>query len=377
MASPLSAVSDAYAFAGWSEDPKGICLPDAVTKSLIAAIMPAARKSFEKHVELDRLEAVPQLNRHRILIPAPQLAWDQSCRLVVDALEKYVPPLGERARYVVDAKKRWKRIQVEPGDAWGRCLYPEDKTREKAMIDFGSDGTICDAVYIAHEMGHLLAGDLSQEKKLVSDDYYPRKSLSEVQSFFSQHALYAHLMRDDRSAFLKDEAHLHFVAEITRSIYNCMLSVAALEACRALEKGVKDTDIRQQCRETLEAKLGPSWEAFGPAASLAARAAEDMLLLKNTLWGIHAHAGGAIIAAGLFERYIAATQMQKDAIFEALYCTGRRNTVAEVLAAAGIETEPQLDAFMSDSVWAATQPLQELYRHVKGRARSASLTGAS
>jgi hypothetical protein len=375
MVRPLSPVSAIYAFPGWAEDSKGICLPDDVVKALVDALLPAARTIFEKHAELDRKEAVPHLSRHRILIPAPQLAWDQSCRLVVDALEKSVPPLGERARYVVDAKKRWKRVQVEPGDAWGRCLYPEDKTREKAIIDFGSDGTICDAVYIAHEMGHLLAGDMSQEKKLVGDDYYPRKSISELQSFFAQHALYAYLMQDPRTSFLKEEAQLHFIAEITRSVYNCVLSIVAIEAFRQSEKGVKEADIRQQSGDTLEKMLGPGWEFYAPAAKLAASGAEDLLLLKNTLWGIHAHAAGAIIAAGLFERYAAAPQPRKDAIFEALYCSGSRNTAIEILAAAGIVTDAELNAFMSDSVWAATHPLQELYRQGRSGAKSATFAG--
>ena len=361
MTDQFSQACDVYALPGWAEDPKGICVPDVVISALLEALLPAARPVFEKHLELEKKELVPELNRHRILIATPQLSWEQSCKLVAAALEATVLSLGERAHHVVEAKKRWKRVQVEPGDCWGCCVYPEDPSRQKAVIDFGSDGTICDSVYIAHEMGHLLAGDMSQERKLLGKEYLPRKSMGELQSFFTQHALYSYLMNEPRASFLKHEALLHFMAEITRSIYICVAGAAALEACRQHEKGARDIAIKKQCAESLEKMLGPSWASFGRAAWLAENGADNIGEIQNMIWELHAHAAAAIIGGGLYSRYAASDPKRREALIEALYCTGRKNTVLDVFAAAGIADRKELDRFMSDSVWAAVEPLQRFH----------------
>lgn len=362
----MQQVSNIYAMPGWAENPKGNCLPDAVAKALIDAVLPAVRGVFEKHQALEKAGAAPELNRHRILIPAPRVPWEQSCKLAVGAINAASTELGERAEGVVIAKKRWKIVEAEPGDSWGFTRYPENPAKEKAMIEFGADGTICDAFYVAHELGHLLASDLAQEKRIPAPEFMPRGHLLELQGYFTQHALYAWLLRDPKGAFLKDEAEQHFIAEVTRSLYNIPVALAAVEAHRQHEKGDKDAVIKKQIADNLQKWLGASWESFAPAARLAQAGAEDVRALEFAVRNLHSYSAAAIMGAGLHERYNAMPPEKRAAVIEALYATGFRNTISDVLLAAGVD-DKGLGQFMSDSAWAAAEPLQRL--HSQGRLR--------
>ena len=368
----MQQVSNIYAMPGWAESPKGPCLPDAVAKALLDAVLPAVRGVFEKHQALEKAGAVPELSRHRILIPAPRVPWEQCCKLAVSAINAASTELGERAEGAVIAKKRWKITQAEPGDSWGFTRYPEDPAKEKALIEFGADGTVCDAVYVAHELGHLLSSDLAQEKKIPAAEFMPRIHLLELQGYFTQHALYAWLLRDPRGAFLKDEAEQHFIAEVTRSMYNIPIALAAVEAHRQHEKGDKDAVIKKQIAENFQKWLGPAWETFRPAARLAQAGAEDVRALEFAVRNLHSYSAAAIMGAGLYERYVAMPADKREAVIAALYCTGNRNSVSDVLLAAGVD-EKGLGQFMSDSAWAAAEPLQRMHSQNRMRKSEAAV----
>jgi len=118
--------------------------------------------------------------------------------------------------------------------------------------------------------------------------------------------------------------------------------------------------------------LGRNWASFEHARWLAAEGAEQATPVQNMVWGIHGHAGSALIGAGLFARYQIAKPEQRDAIVEALYCSGNKNTILDVLAAAGVTSETELDKFMDDAIWAAADPLQQIYAEErKNRTRQA------
>ncbi len=52
--------------------------------------------------------------------------------------------------------------RTDPGEADGYCEPPGWQGRVTAKIFYQYDGTINDAVYLAHELGHLLSNDLAQ-----------------------------------------------------------------------------------------------------------------------------------------------------------------------------------------------------------------------
>jgi oligoendopeptidase F len=363
MPGSIDPVISYYALPGWAENPQGICMPDAVVKALLGAMLNVSKPVFEKHLDLMRKGLVPDINRHRILIDAPRMPWDESCKLVQMAVEANLPDIAERAKAALNNQARWKRVEVETGDCWGRT-HQEDM-KAPAWVEFGADGTISDAVYIAHELGHLIAADYCSEKQLPAPEFYPRKHMVELQSFMVQHALYDYAMQPERLPLLRNAATQHYIAEVARSIYHCALSLIALEAHNMDEIGKTEAAVKTLCAQSMLKALGPRWDSFHNAQWLAKNGANQMVHIQNMAWSIHSHSGAAIIGAGLYSRYRAAKPEQRQKIMYALYSTCGRNTVMDVLEAAGVATQEALEQFMSESLWATADPLQQL--HARGR----------
>ena len=139
---------------------------------------------FEKHVVLDRMGGkVPDLNRHRMKITEPEISIEQSCQLVVDAFSCFDKKLGDYAAEVLADPARRIFTKVEPGKAVGCCSLPgQEDNNSHSIIHYQYDETISDAVYIAHELGHALSGDISGKvfRKSTCGRYRPF-----LRSFFS------------------------------------------------------------------------------------------------------------------------------------------------------------------------------------------------
>lgn len=355
MAGEIDPIISYYAMPGWAENPDGICLPDAVVKSLLSAMLPVTRSIFEKHTDLARRGMAPDINRHRILIEAPVLPWAESLKILGTAVESQLPEIAARAGAVLANPARWHKVEVEAGDCWARTHHDDPKT--PAFSEFGSDGTVSDMVYAAHELGHLVATDYCLELQ----QFNPRRHMVELQSFLVQHALYDWAMHNDAVPQLRRAAAQHYVAEVTRSIYHCTLSLIALEAHNLDDSGKTEAAVKTLCAQSLLKTLGPRWEDFHNAAWLASNGANQMVHVQNMAWCIHSHSGAALIGAGLYARYRAAKGDQRRKIADALYATGSKNTVMDVLDAAGVKTQEELDRFMSESLWAVAEPLQQLH----------------
>lgn len=230
----LNPATEKYAYPSytWQEDGKGFYFPDAAMEAFIVRAAPVTRELFETHLLLDKAPGqVSPLNRHRLLIPQPQISWEESIALILGAFNDFDPVLAEKAARITDDPLRWKLVSVEAGGGAGRCICADTEPNPGpfAIIEFEQDGTINDAVYIAHELGHALADDASHWSG-------KKWHMGEIQAYFTQHILYDFL-RAHSNQHLRHAAETHFIGEITRDLYQIPISLGALAAERGFHQG--------------------------------------------------------------------------------------------------------------------------------------------
>lgn len=287
----------AYPYLPWQNDEGGFYFPDFSIHPFIDEAISVTKRIFERHLETQ--ESLSPLNRHRLLIAEPNLSWEESCNLVIEAFTDFHPKLGEKAKEVIQNQNRWKVKKTSIGEAKG-CCHPancETNSTPYAIIEYEYDETINDAVYIAHELGHLIADDFMNKAGFSYSD--GKRHMNEVQAFFTQHILYAYLSKHPDTR-LKQVGQSHFIGEITRSLYSLPIGIGALEAEKAAIKNTSAVDVKTVYESVLEQWLGDRWTQYNRAVRLANEIQDPR---KRDDWGIcnlHQHPMASIIATGVF-----------------------------------------------------------------------------
>jgi len=365
MPIPLKTEKYAWLDLPWQKDDYSIYLPDAVLDALFDAARPRLREAFEKH--LDAQDGLSPLNRHRLLIPEPQLTLEQSFDLVIRAFDSFDPRLGAKARAVIADPSRWQLEKTETGEAWGKNDdSPPGDGKPRNIIRYFHDGTISDPVYIAHELGHLMANDFAQDAGVDHQHAFHLNPshLWETQGFFGQHVLYDYLMSGKEGPDLKKAATTHFIGEIAREAYEWPALIAYIKYLRK-----ESSDQPPLVNQWLGERAGefarlkyldtltddPKTKSF----------LDDVETKRNQYWQMHGgHATAAALATGFFHIAKDNPELRKKIVDALLIDSGEKRHIVKVFSAAGIETEPDLKKFgalavsdmMAPLLAAASQP---------------------
>lgn len=339
----------------WGEDHSGFYFPDSVVDPFVEEAEKKTVGVFEIHLN-ETEKGLSPLNRHRLLIREPQLSWEESCDLVIAAFERFHPGLGAKAKEVIQNRDRWILDKTEIGEAAGCCHPANCKTNPKpyAVIKYSYDGTINDAVYIAHELGHLIADDYINEAGFTYQD--GKRHMAEVQAFFTQHVLYDYLASHP-DVELRQAARNHFVGEITRSLYSLPMGIGALEAENAALSEQSDDIIRASYSTTMRTWLGERWPEYEKAKRLSDHVTDAK---KRDDWGIcelHQHPMASIIATGLFLQASQTGRQQRERIASSLFGGEGPKNIADVVLDSGIDNKQSLKLLARDSINYIAVPL--------------------
>lgn len=343
----------AYAIYPWQQDEKGYYFPDFIVDAVLRAAKDVTESSFATYVALDRQGGIlSPLNKHRLLLPKPELLWEQSCDLVVEAFAAFDPRLGNRAREVMMDSARWETEKVIPGEAGGCCKLVNQEGDEPplAVIEYQYDGTICDPVYIAHELGHLFAADFSQVSGAP-----PRQHMAEVQAFFMQHVLYDYLMKHANED-IRAAATRHYIGEITRGLYKMPLALGALEVEHAADKGAEAVPYGH----IMTSWLGENWGYFESADKLGKNIDQAGERDQRGLRHLHGHSMASILARGLFAAAAQSAGADRQHIADIVLGRNGPKNIVDALSSAGGVSEDRLEKFCREAVGQAIAPLTAL-----------------
>lgn len=343
----------AYPSYPFEEDSSGFYLPDAVIDPVVQALKPVLRGTFERHLALESAGSLPALSRHKILIPEPRLSLEESFSLVVRAFESFDTRLGVMAREAIEDKSRWRLEKVEAGLAGGGLVTPGNDYNEtgSAMVSYQYDGTINDAVYIAHELGHLFAHD---NGGAGGDD--EKRHMGEIQAFFTQSILY-HSLMNGSSAVLKRAATQHFCGEMTRGLYDVVVGLAALES----EKIVGAPMISANKYDIIMNDfLGPHSRRL-IHASYVGDNISDFKARDFGIGELHRHSMASIIADGLLDRALRGKLGDRNQLIDVLYGPRAKGGIYGLFDAAQVSTTAEaLQDFAVSAVSLAIRPVEKM-----------------
>lgn len=347
-------VNFAYAQLPWQEDEYGYYFPDQILAPFISAAAECSESTFDYHLSLQ--EQMSPLNRHRILLPDLHLDKEQSHELVISALKRFDPTLGQRASDAMKDSSRWNTGNTKAGNASG-CCYPAntpDNNNPFAVIHYEYDGTINDPVYIAHELGHLLADDGINAAGFSC--YDSRSHMAEVQAFFVQCVLYDDLINSD-DLDLRKACVQHYIGEMSRNLYDISIGVASFEADHIARGAENEAEVSRSYEAGIMQRLGTSWRSYDKAVFVARDINDPEARDQKGMSNIHQHAMASALATGLF--WIA-KQMSADDRSEFIDSLMGRNgpkSLSEVVKIAQDKTGLSLTEIADQSMKLLSEPV--------------------
>jgi hypothetical protein len=333
-----------YALNGTDRDRYAANVPDSVVEALLAAARSVLPGLLARHLALEAADpSLPRFGNRRVLIAKPKVPWGRTHALVTEAFGAFDPRLGDAARRVLADESRFVLSDVAPGGGGGFFNgWVAETKRRPGPIVFARDGTINDPVYLAHELGHLLASDAALREAPPDGMPLLQYHLAETQAFFCQMIVYDYLFRHGDPA-LRRGAVEHYVGEIVRTAYDLPRYASA---ALSREGGPPGAIVR-----FLAEHLGPRWPIV--AVDIPSRLANDPAGADELLAGLHRHPSGLLLAAGLFGDVLAVEGRERDRVVDMLLLEADSSTgIADVLTAIGANTSDGLKAF-ADRAFAA------------------------
>lgn len=289
----------AYPYYPREKDDIGFYMPDQVIDTFLNVVQPHIRKIFESYTVRDYETSA--LSRNRLYIPEVTLSLEESKQLVIESFTAFDKELGDKARAVFNDQRRWQLAETEAGEAAGKCLaaHCDKNSPAYAVIKYEYDGTINDAVYLAHELGHLIADDNINLAGFSWTDV--ERHVFEIQAFFAQNILYDYLAKH-QDPQLRKASQQHFNGEITRSLFYMANGLAALDVEQLLAKdnSAHKKALKACFSHSVENLLGVQWKKLRDAAYLH-KAIEDRSQRDAMgMMHLHQHSMASLISAGLF-----------------------------------------------------------------------------
>ena len=338
-----------------AEDRYGFYFPDSVIASIVSEVTKNAKDAFDIHLSADKIGLAP-LNKHKLLIPEEKFTLEESCNLVIAAFEKFDLNLAMRAKKVIANKERWILSHVKAGEAEGRCYLANSKVNPKpyAVIEYSYDGTINDAVYIAHELGHLIADDYINEAGGTCED--TKVNMAEVQGFFTQHILYDYLAGHP-DVGISRAGEKHFLGEITRFLYAILVGVGELEAEKSMLEKKSNKEIALSYSHALQSSLGDKWKEYGVANRVFHSLLNGQEGYAQGVYGLHTHPMASLIAKGLFLYAKQIDRLPAEIFVGTLYGAGGSKDTVDVIMESGIENQQEWERLVKRAVEQVIEPL--------------------
>lgn len=324
-------------------DTVGRYFPDSVVEKLAVEARKIAPQVFEAHRALG--EDMP-LNGHGKDIPDPPFSIEESKKLVIDAFRAFDEDLAARAEKIINDPRRCvlrdldslgpkdiRQMQCQPAET-------EDNPGKFAVVRLDYDGTINDAVYLAHEVGHAIADEMVRKAEFKHDD--TKAHMHEIQSHLLQHAMYDHLSKHDDPA-VRQGAEKHFALEMTRYLYHLPVGLAAQD---------------EQPEQVFSDWLGENWRDYDAATEIAdknAAAAQGDKKAQERLDDrkdfMHAHPLGAIMGLALYKHIQQPENAaQKQDVIASLMGKNGPTRITDVLDAAGVDNAAKLDTLAKNTM---------------------------
>lgn len=350
-------VDYAYPYHSWLDDDGGFYFPDASIQPFIDEAQKVTKGTFENHLATE--VNLSPLNRHRLLIPDPKLSWKESCDLVVTAFTNFHPKLGAKATEVIENPDRWQLTKTSIGEAAGSCNPANCETNPKpyAVINYEYDGTINDAVYIAHELGHLIADDFANETGFSCFD--GKRHMAEVQAFFTQHILYDYLHKHGDTD-LRQAAQSHFVGEITRSLYSLPIAIGALEAEKLAASEQHDIKQIKPIYEAVQEEwLGNRWQEYDKSQQLFDDIMDATKRDSRGISNLHQHSMASIVSTGIFTAGQSMPIQQREIFIDHIFGREGPKDINDILQMGCSETGWDMAEMAKTSIARVIAPFQK------------------
>jgi hypothetical protein len=334
------------------DDAGGYYFADSVVDPFVEKVRDIVPAAFERHRASSEFVWVKNANVADISPGSDgrRLSLEQSKALVIEALEKYDPALGAKAKNILNSNRLQTASlsEIPPERTARECYDPDTRTIHYERLN----GSINDPVMLAHELGHAIADDYIREHGLTDADQ--KKHMVETQAYFVQHILYDHL-RQHPDQDIATAATRHYTATMSRNIYNMAVSLAAADAQKEINAG-RSVDMEAELRRTLglHADEYAWWSDFVrervDAAAAAARDTatesgkrkEALKNLDEEARYLHERPMSILAAGALYEQVKNKDAGVRRRTAEALFSRQGPKDICEVMAVAGVERKEDM-----------------------------------
>lgn len=349
------------------ESEAGTYFPDAVIDALASEARSVTADLFAAHL------ADPEKfgRTDKFLVTKSALPLEKSKELIINALHGFDPKLGQKADEILNDPARLNIRDVPPGNCKVMQCRPAESTIEGAenplpyaVIDYEYDHTIGTAIYLAHELGHAIADDYLRESGHSYRD--TPVHMIETQAYLVQHIVYDAL-KTHTDPEIASQTRNFAVGDMFRNIYDLSLSLASMDALHASQNGQTINPA-----VIFGNRVGQNWEKFVENHSSAGRIfdaistladtkdPDAVTILENEFKRLHDRPAGILTTAGLVACLRGQDQETKTAVSEMLLGRNGPKDIREILAAAGIKDEKQLQNLAQSALQSSASSLKNI-----------------
>jgi len=160
-------------------------IDESSVKAMLAAVeqnYPVAHRYWKLKAKLMGLKKLELFDQYAPLFNASEkITYDESRKLVLDALNRFSPLFGETAQRFFDGN--WIDADPRAGKRGGAfCASVGPEHHPYILVNYNDD--MRDAATVAHEIGHGIHGELSRGQSIVN--YFPSLPVAETASVFAE-----------------------------------------------------------------------------------------------------------------------------------------------------------------------------------------------
>jgi oligoendopeptidase F len=318
-------------------------LSNEASDESVQALVEAVRASndipqrwYRVKAELLGLDKLSDFDRNApVTTEDEEVAWDDACRMVLDAYDTFSPELGDLVRQFFD--ERWIDAPVRPGKRGGAfCAYTVPSVHPYVLLNYTSRRR--DVLTLAHELGHGLHSALARPRGPF--EMSTPLTLAETASVFGETIVFGQLLDQAPSA----QSRLGLLAE---SLEGSIATVFRQVAMNRFEDSVHTARRRQG--ELAVEQIGDLWiasqqELMGDSVELTDNYRSWWSYIPHfigTPGYVYAYAYGQLLALSVYARYVEEGESFVPRYLDLLRAGGSRSP-EELGEIVGIDlTDPQ------------------------------------
>ena len=226
----------------------------------------------------------------------PPLSQFASRALLVEAFRTLPDWLATLLQSAVHDTSRWHLTHVPRDSAGGYCV-PREDADGRAVIFYRFCGALDDAIYMAHELGHLVSDDLFNAAGF--NHLEAPKHVVEIPAFFTQHLMYDYLRHHGPYEF-RAAALVHLRREMREQLIDIAIGASARDAEKVKDQAAGA--VEASFKATIQSWLGEKWKSSARAVQIADRIADPSIRAETEEVFLHKHATASILAAALYAK---------------------------------------------------------------------------